>query len=60
MNRRQLLQLSSFAGMGLLLDSCGGLNQYSTAVGNAIEPLNQRVEELGSSVLSMLIYGSNH
>lgn len=46
MNRRQLLQLSGFAGMGLLLDSCGGLNQYSTAVGNAIEPLNQRVEEL--------------
>lgn len=45
LNRRQLLQLSGFAGMGLLLDSCG-LNPYSTAVGNAIDPLNQRVEEL--------------
>ncbi|PSB57103.1 molybdopterin-dependent oxidoreductase [Chamaesiphon polymorphus] len=45
LNRRQLLQLSGFAGMGLLLDSCG-LNQYSTSVGNAIDPLNQRVEEL--------------
>ncbi len=44
-NRRQLLQLSGFAGMGLLLDSCG-LNQYSSAIGNAIDPLNQRVEEL--------------
>jgi DMSO/TMAO reductase YedYZ molybdopterin-dependent catalytic subunit len=45
LNRRQLLQLSGFAGMGLLLDSCG-LNRYSAAVGNAIDPLNQRVEEL--------------
>ncbi|WP_295614736.1 molybdopterin-dependent oxidoreductase [Chamaesiphon sp. GL140_3_metabinner_50] len=45
LSRRQLFQLSGFAGMGLLLDSCG-LNEYSTAVGNAIDPLNQRVEEL--------------
>jgi hypothetical protein len=42
---QQLLQLPGFAGMGLLLDSCG-LNQYSTKIGNAIDPLNQRVEEL--------------
>jgi Oxidoreductase molybdopterin binding domain len=45
LNRRQLLQLTGFAGMGLLLDSCG-LNQYSTNIGNTIDPLNQRVEEL--------------
>jgi hypothetical protein len=45
LNRRQLLQLAGFTGICLLLDSCG-LNPYSTAVGNAIDPLNQRVEEL--------------
>jgi DMSO/TMAO reductase YedYZ molybdopterin-dependent catalytic subunit len=45
LTRRQLLQLSGLAGMGILLDSCG-LSEYSTPVGNATEPLNQRVEEL--------------
>lgn len=45
LNRRQLLGRSGYVGMGILLDSCG-LNPYSTAVGNAIDPLNQRVEEL--------------
>jgi DMSO/TMAO reductase YedYZ molybdopterin-dependent catalytic subunit len=45
LNRRQLFQLSGFAGMGLLLNGCRS-SEYAMAIGNAIDPLNQRVEEL--------------
>jgi DMSO/TMAO reductase YedYZ molybdopterin-dependent catalytic subunit len=46
MNRRQILQLSSMAGTGLLLNSCGLLTQYSANVGDATEGFNQRIQEL--------------
>ncbi len=45
MSRRQLLQLSGLSGIGLLLNSCRSAD-FAEGVGNAIDPLNQRVEEL--------------
>ena len=45
MSRRQLLQLSGLSGIGLLLNSCSSAD-FAEGVGNAIDPLNQRVEEL--------------
>jgi hypothetical protein len=45
MSRRQLLQLSGLSGIGLLLNGCRS-DDFAEGVGNAIDPLNQRVEEL--------------
>jgi DMSO/TMAO reductase YedYZ molybdopterin-dependent catalytic subunit len=45
MSRRQLLQLSGLSGIGLLLNGCRSAD-FAEGVGNAIDPLNQRVEEL--------------
>lgn len=45
MSRRQLLQLSGLSGIGLLLNGCRSAD-FAEVVGNAIDPLNQRVEEL--------------
>jgi DMSO/TMAO reductase YedYZ molybdopterin-dependent catalytic subunit len=45
MSRRQLLQLSGLSGVGLLLNSCRSTD-FAEGIGNAIDPLNQRVEEL--------------
>jgi DMSO/TMAO reductase YedYZ molybdopterin-dependent catalytic subunit len=45
LSRRQLLQLSGLSGMGLLLNGCRSA-QYAAPIGQAIDPLNQRVEEL--------------
>jgi DMSO/TMAO reductase YedYZ molybdopterin-dependent catalytic subunit len=45
MSRRQLLQLSGLSGIGLLLNGCRSTD-FAEGVGNAIDPLNQRVEEL--------------
>ncbi len=45
MSRRQLLQLSDLSGIGLLLNGCRSAD-FAEGVGNAIDPLNQRVEEL--------------
>jgi DMSO/TMAO reductase YedYZ molybdopterin-dependent catalytic subunit len=45
MSRRQLLQLSGLSGIGLLLNSCRSTD-FAEGLGNAIDPLNQRVEEL--------------
>ncbi len=45
MSRRQLLQLSGLSGVGLLLNSCRSAD-FAEGIGNAIDPLNQRVEEL--------------
>jgi DMSO/TMAO reductase YedYZ molybdopterin-dependent catalytic subunit len=44
-NRRQLLQLSGLTGIGLLLNGCRSAD-FAEGVGNLIDPLNQRVEEL--------------
>ncbi len=44
-SRRQLLQLSGLSGMGLLLNGCRSVD-FAMGVGKAIDPLNQRVEEL--------------
>jgi DMSO/TMAO reductase YedYZ molybdopterin-dependent catalytic subunit len=44
-SRRQLLQLSGLSGIGLLLNGCRSAD-FAEGVGNAIDPLNQRVEEL--------------
>jgi DMSO/TMAO reductase YedYZ molybdopterin-dependent catalytic subunit len=43
-SRRQWLQWSGWTGLGLLLNSCG-LDELSSKVGNASEPLNQHIEE---------------
>jgi DMSO/TMAO reductase YedYZ molybdopterin-dependent catalytic subunit len=45
MSRRQLLQLSGLSGIGLLLNGCRS-SDFAEGVGNAIDPLNQKVEEL--------------
>jgi DMSO/TMAO reductase YedYZ molybdopterin-dependent catalytic subunit len=45
LSRRQLLQLSGLSGMGLLLNGCRSAD-FAMGVGKAIDPLNQRVEEL--------------
>jgi DMSO/TMAO reductase YedYZ molybdopterin-dependent catalytic subunit len=45
MSRRQLLQLSGLSGIGLLLNGCRSAD-FAEGLGNAIDPLNQRVEEL--------------
>jgi DMSO/TMAO reductase YedYZ molybdopterin-dependent catalytic subunit len=45
MSRRQLLQLSGLSGIGLLLNGCRSAD-FAEGVGKAIDPLNQRVEEL--------------
>lgn len=45
MNRRQLLQLSGLSGLSLLLNGCRS-DDFAEGVGRAIDPLNQRVEEL--------------
>jgi DMSO/TMAO reductase YedYZ molybdopterin-dependent catalytic subunit len=45
MSRRQLLQLSGLSGMGLLLNGCRSAD-FAEGIGKAIDPLNQRVEEL--------------
>jgi DMSO/TMAO reductase YedYZ molybdopterin-dependent catalytic subunit len=45
MSRRQLLQLSGLSGIGLLLNGCRSAD-FAEGIGNAIDPLNQRVEEL--------------
>jgi DMSO/TMAO reductase YedYZ molybdopterin-dependent catalytic subunit len=45
MSRRQLLQLSGLSGIGLLLNGCRSAD-FAEEVGRAIDPLNQRVEEL--------------
>ncbi len=45
MSRRQLLQLSGLSGIGLLLNGCRSAD-FAEGVGNAIDPLNQRVEEM--------------
>jgi DMSO/TMAO reductase YedYZ molybdopterin-dependent catalytic subunit len=44
-SRRQLLQLSGLSGISLLLNGCRSAD-FAEGVGNAIDPLNQRVEEL--------------
>jgi DMSO/TMAO reductase YedYZ molybdopterin-dependent catalytic subunit len=44
-SRRQLLQWSGLSGMGLLLNGCRSVD-FAMGVGQAIDPLNQRVEEL--------------
>jgi DMSO/TMAO reductase YedYZ molybdopterin-dependent catalytic subunit len=45
MSRRQLLRLSGLSGIGLLLNGCRSAD-FAEGLGNAIDPLNQRVEEL--------------
>jgi DMSO/TMAO reductase YedYZ molybdopterin-dependent catalytic subunit len=45
MSRRKLLQLSGLSGIGLLLNGCRSV-EFANDVGKAIDPLNQRVEEL--------------
>ncbi len=45
MSRRQLLQLSGLSGISLLLNGCRSAD-FAEGIGNAIDPLNQRVEEL--------------
>lgn len=45
MSRRQLLQLSGLSGISLLLNGCRSAD-FAERIGNAIDPLNQRVEEL--------------
>jgi DMSO/TMAO reductase YedYZ molybdopterin-dependent catalytic subunit len=45
LSRRQLLQLSGLSGLGLLLNGCRSAD-FAEGIGNAIDPLNQRVEEL--------------
>jgi DMSO/TMAO reductase YedYZ molybdopterin-dependent catalytic subunit len=45
MSRRQLLQLSGLSGIGLFLNGCRSAD-FAEGVGNVIDPLNQRVEEL--------------
>jgi DMSO/TMAO reductase YedYZ molybdopterin-dependent catalytic subunit len=45
LSRRQLLQLSGLSGIGFLLNGCRSAN-FAEGIGNAIDPLNQRVEEL--------------
>jgi DMSO/TMAO reductase YedYZ molybdopterin-dependent catalytic subunit len=45
LSRRQLLQLSGTASLGWLLTGCRAA-KYAEPIGQAIEPLNQRVEEL--------------
>jgi DMSO/TMAO reductase YedYZ molybdopterin-dependent catalytic subunit len=45
LTRRRLLQLSGISGAGLLLGGCG-TPLFSQSVGDAFEPLNQRVGEL--------------
>jgi DMSO/TMAO reductase YedYZ molybdopterin-dependent catalytic subunit len=44
-NRRRLLQLSGLSTVGWLLNSCGS-SLYSAQVGDAFDPLNQRVQAL--------------
>ena len=44
-SRRQMLRLSGLSTVGLLLNSCG-TSLYAKQVGDASEPLNQRVNEL--------------
>jgi DMSO/TMAO reductase YedYZ molybdopterin-dependent catalytic subunit len=45
LSRRRLLQLSGLSGMGLLLNGCR-FDAITKKLGPAIDPLNQRVEEL--------------
>ncbi|NJM64183.1 MAG: molybdopterin-dependent oxidoreductase [Acaryochloris sp. RU_4_1] len=45
LSRRQLLQLSGFSGANLFLGGCGS-SLFSDTVGQLVEPLNQRIEEL--------------
>ncbi len=44
-NRRRMLQLSGLSTVGFLLNGCG-TSLYSRQVGDAFDPLNQRVQEL--------------
>jgi DMSO/TMAO reductase YedYZ molybdopterin-dependent catalytic subunit len=44
-SRRDLLRLSGLSGMGLLLNGCR-FDALTAKIGPAIDPLNQRVEEL--------------
>jgi DMSO/TMAO reductase YedYZ molybdopterin-dependent catalytic subunit len=44
-SRRDLLRLSGLSGMGLLLNGCR-FDALTVKIGPAIDPLNQRVEEL--------------
>ena len=43
--RRRFLQLSGFSSLSLLLSGCG-IRLFEEVVGQAFEPLNQRLEEL--------------
>jgi DMSO/TMAO reductase YedYZ molybdopterin-dependent catalytic subunit len=45
LSRRQLLQWSGISGVGLLMSGCDG-GMLTTQVGQAFEPLNQRLQEL--------------
>jgi DMSO/TMAO reductase YedYZ molybdopterin-dependent catalytic subunit len=45
LSRRQFLQLSGLSGASLFLDGCGS-SLFSDTVGQVVEPLNQRIEEL--------------
>ncbi len=45
LSRRQLLQLSGLSSVGLLLNGCRSV-ELATGIGQVIDPLNQRVEEL--------------
>ncbi len=45
LSRRQLLQFSGLSGLGLLLNGCRSV-EFAQSLGKAIDPLNQRVEEL--------------
>ena len=46
LNRRQLLGLGVSGGSSLLLGGCA-LNGLSETVGNATQPLNERIEVIG-------------
>jgi DMSO/TMAO reductase YedYZ molybdopterin-dependent catalytic subunit len=45
LSRRQLLHLGGLSGVGLLLNGCG-TTLFAKEIGQAFDPLNQRIEEL--------------